>query len=86
MKKKLAKQIRVTSPSGSNTKNKLSQPKLMLDEMKSVEDKLFNTVYYLNDKIGNFQIFCLIDNNVVQMVSNIHIGVDEKVWSSRKKQ
>ena len=40
----------------------------------------------MNDPIGNFQMFCWIDNNIVKMVSNVHMGAkDESVMKPRKK-
>ena len=45
------------------------------------------SVYYMTlDTIGNFQMFRWIDNNVVKMVFNIHMGTkDEVVMKQRKK-
>ena len=41
----------------------------------------------INDKVGNYQIFCWIDNNIVKMVSNIYTGAssDEHVLRNRRK-
>ena len=40
----------------------------------------------MNDSKKNFQIFCWIDNNIVKLVSNIHMGSkDEVVMKSIKK-
>ena len=40
----------------------------------------------MNDPKGNFQIICWIDNNIVEMVSNVHMGTkDKSVMKLRKK-
>ena len=40
----------------------------------------------MNDLIGNFRMFCWIDNNIVKMVSNVHMGTkDEAVICPQKK-
>ena len=54
---------------------------------KSIQDKRYNSLYYINDKVGNYQVFCWIDNNIVKMVSNIHTGAssDEHVLRNRRK-
>ena len=40
----------------------------------------------MNDPIGNFRMFCWIDNNIVKMVSNVHMGSKDKaVICPRKK-
>ena len=40
----------------------------------------------MNDKVGNYRIFCWIDNNIVKMVSNIHTGDSiEQVLRNRRK-
>ena len=53
---------------------------------RALHDVRYNTLYYMNDPKGNFQMFRWIDNNVVKMVSNIHMGTkDEVVIKPRKK-
>jgi hypothetical protein len=54
---------------------------------KSIQDKRYNSLYYMNDKVGNYRIFRWIDNNIVKMVSNIHTGgsTDEQVLKNRRK-
>ena len=40
----------------------------------------------MNDPKGNFQIVRWIDNNILKMVSNTHMGTkDEVIMKSRKK-
>ena len=40
----------------------------------------------MNDLIGNFRMFRWIDNNIVKMISNVHMGSkDEAVICPRKK-
>ena len=40
----------------------------------------------MNDPIGNFQMFCWVDNNIVKMVLNVHMGAkDESVMKPQKK-
>ena len=40
----------------------------------------------MNDPKGNFQMFCWIDNNIVEMIFNVHMGTkDESVMKLRKK-
>ena len=52
----------------------------------SLHDERYNTLYYMNDPKGNFRMFRWIDNNIVKMVSNIHMGSkDEVVMKPRKK-
>ena len=49
-------------------------------------DIRYNTLYYMNDPKGNFRMFQWIDNNIVKMVSNIHMGTeDEVIMKPRKK-
>ena len=52
----------------------------------SLHDERYNTLYYINNPKGNFRMFHWIDNNIVKMVSNIHMGSkDEVVMKPRKK-
>ena len=40
----------------------------------------------MNDRVGNYWIFCLIDNNIVKMVSNVLTGAStEQVLRNRRK-
>ena len=42
---------------------------------KSIHGSRFNSLYYVNNKTDNYQIFEWIDNNnIVKMVSNVHTG------------
>ena len=51
-----------------------------------LHDVRYDTLYYINNPKGNFQMFCWIDNNVVEMVSNMHMGTkDGVVIKPRKK-
>ena len=53
---------------------------------RALHDVRYNILYYMNNPKGNFQMFRWIDNNVVKMVSNIHMGTkDEVVMKPRKK-
>ena len=53
---------------------------------KSIQDKRYNSLYYMNDKVGNYRIFRWIDNNIVKMVSNVHTGgPTEQVLRNRRK-
>ena len=53
---------------------------------KALHDERYNTLYYMNDPKGNFRMFRWIDNNIVKMVSNIHMGAEnESVMKPRKK-
>ena len=54
---------------------------------RAIHDHRFNSLYYMNDATGNYRMFRWIDNNVVKMVSNVHLGtsVDEAVSRARKK-
>ena len=53
----------------------------------ALHDERYNTLYYMNDPKGNFRMFRWIDNNIVKMVSNIHMGSkDEVVMKPRKNQ
>ena len=52
----------------------------------ALHDERYNTLYYMNDPKGNFRMFRWIDNNIVKMVSNIHMGSkDEVIMKPRKK-
>ena len=40
----------------------------------------------MNNRIGNFRMFCWIDNSVVKFFSNLHLGSsDEKGLKGRKR-
>ena len=53
---------------------------------RATHDERYNILHYMNDLKGNFQMFCWIDNNIVRMVSNVHIGTkDKSVMKPRKK-
>ena len=40
----------------------------------------------MNNRIGNFRMFCWIDNSVVKKISNLHLGSsDEKGLKGRKR-
>ena len=46
------------------------------ESIRSIDDDIFNTLYYLNDP-NNYRIFIWVDNNVVTMVSNVHTGKEK---------
>ena len=50
---------------------------------KDIKDDRFNTTYVMNDA-NNYRIICWVDNDVVNMASNVHKG-DEVVKSVRRK-
>ena len=53
---------------------------------KALHDERYNTLYYMNDPKGNFRMFRWIDNNIVKMLFNVHMGAkDESVMKPRKK-
>ena len=35
----------------------------------SIHNNQYNSLYYMNDRVGNYWFFCWIDNNIVKMVS-----------------
>ena len=51
-----------------------------------IQDKRYNSLYYMNDKVGNYQIFRWIDNNIVKMVSNVHTGAESNEHVLRNKR
>ena len=53
----------------------------------AIHDHRSNSLYYMNDETGNYRMVQWIDNNVVKMVLNVHLGtsVDESVSRDRKK-
>jgi len=54
---------------------------------RSIQDVRYNSLYYMNDKVGNYRIFRWIDNNIVKLVSNVHTGTssDKNVLRNRRK-
>ena len=55
------------------------------EEFKAVKDDRYNLFYYMNNK-DNFRIFRWCDNNIVKIVSTIHLGTsDKKVTRPRKR-
>ena len=40
----------------------------------ALHDERYNMLYYMNDPKGNFRMFRWTDNNIVKLVSNIHMG------------
>ena len=42
----------------------------------NVDDDIFNTLYYLDDR-NNYRIFIWVDNNIVTMVSTVHTGYEK---------
>jgi len=52
-------------------------------EYKEVKDDRFNTVYIMNDK-RKYKMIRWVDNNVVNMVSNVHVG-NEVVERNRRR-
>ena len=54
---------------------------------RALHDELYNTFYHMNDPIGNFRMFRWIDDNIVKMVSNVHMGTkDEAVIRPPRKK
>ena len=52
----------------------------------SLHNKRYNMLYYMNDPKENFRMFRWIDNNIVKMVFNVHMGTkDEVIMKARKK-
>ena len=53
---------------------------------RALHDVRYNTLYHMNDPIGNFRMFCWIDDDIVKPVSNVHMEAkDEAVICPRKK-
>lgn len=53
-------------------------------EMRTINDNRFNTLYSMNDEMG-FRVFRWVDNNVVTMVSSFHDG-DEPPPTRRRRR
>ena len=59
-------------------------------DQRFIHDLRYNLLYYMNNRVCNYQIFCWINNNIVKIVnvSNIHTGSssDEHVLRNKQKE
>ena len=53
---------------------------------RALYDMRYNILYHIYDPTSNFRMFLWIDNNIVKMVSNVHMGIKNEALNCPRKK